>query len=86
MNIWIILHEYKEGASPQLVQCHVKPTQDQAKKIVGKGFKPRSGDTIRVIGPYDSDSITVVGKRRKRRVEESAKPEYDFDPFEEEED
>ena len=85
VSIWIILHEYKESASPYLVKCHVKPTQEQAKKVVGKGFKPRSGDTIRVIGPYDPDTLTVVGKQRKRRREEPVKEEYDFDPFEEDE-
>lgn len=84
--VWIIMHEYEEGASPRLVKCRSKPTQAQAKKIVGKDFKPRAGDTIRVIGPYDWDSIPELGKRRGRK--EEPEPEEDpepFDPFEEEE-
>jgi hypothetical protein len=87
VSIWIILHEYAESVTPRLVECRGKPTQAQAKKLVGKEFKPRAGDTIRVIGPYDPNTIPKIGKRRRR--EEVVEPEPDtdpFDPFEDEED
>lgn len=79
-TIWIVLHEYKEGVSPYLVRCKGKPTEGQAKKIV-EDFKARSGDTIRVIGPYVYDAIPEIGKRRGS-AQPMEEPEEDFDPFE----
>lgn len=84
MSIWIILHEYAEGVTPHLVRCRGKPGQTHTKKIAGKDFTPRAGDTLRVIGPYEYDGIPEVGKRKRREEEPEPGPEP-FDPFEEDE-
>lgn len=63
MSVWIVLHEYTESVTPYLIRCRGKPSMSAVKKIV-KDFKARSGDTIRIIGPYDWDSIPELGKRK----------------------
>ena len=85
MSIWIILHEYKESVTPHLVTCRGKPTEATAEKVAGKDFKPRAGDTIRIIGPYDPESIPEIGKRRSHEEKPVTEPDPEpFDPFEEE--
>ena len=87
--IWIVLHEYPEGASPYLVRSGGKPTQAQAKKIV-KDYKPRADSAIRVIGPYNEKNIIDLTKKKRARKEPVVEDitcegeEEDFDPFEEE--
>lgn len=73
MAIWIVLHEYPEGASPYLVRSGGKPTQAQAKKIV-KDYKPRADSGIRVIGPYNEKTIIDLTKKKRKRVEKDLPP------------
>ena len=86
MSIWIILHEYPEGVTPHLVRCRGKPNKTHAKKVAGKDYTPRAGDTLRIIGPYEHDGIPEISKRKRHEeLPEEEEPEP-FDPFEEEED
>jgi hypothetical protein len=76
--IWIVLHEYPEGASPYLVRSGGKPTQKQAKKIVD-GFKQRADNSIRIVGPYNEKYITDLTKKKRKRS--PAKEEPDIETF-----